>query len=171
MANDDQQDNNPFAPPSAHVADVRANAGDFELATRGSRLAAVVLDALCFAVPGLVVIPFSSIDAITTFRSSAMWAIAFLGIIFVALVVVNIYLLATRSQTIGKRIMRIRIVRTDGARAGFWRIFGLRILVNTMIANIPIIGTLYALVDILCIFRESHKCLHDNLADTIVVKA
>ena len=28
-----------------------------------------------------------------------------------------------------------------------------------------------ALVDALLIFRDSRKCLHDNIADTIVVKA
>jgi uncharacterized RDD family membrane protein YckC len=30
---------------------------------------------------------------------------------------------------------------------------------------------LYGLIDSLLIFRESRRCLHDNIADTIVVKA
>ena len=40
-----------------------------------------------------------------------------------------------------------------------------------MLRFIPFIGVFYVLVDCLLIFRESHQCLHDNIADTIVVKA
>ena len=36
---------------------------------------------------------------------------------------------------------------------------------------VPIVGAFYALVDCLLIFRESRRCLHDNIADTIVVTA
>ena len=39
------------------------------------------------------------------------------------------------------------------------------------VTMVPFIGGVYALVDCLLIFRASHKCLHDNIADTIVVKA
>jgi len=36
---------------------------------------------------------------------------------------------------------------------------------------VPGIGQIYSIVDALLIFRQSRKCLHDNIADTIVVKA
>ena len=38
-------------------------------------------------------------------------------------------------------------------------------------ASIPVIGTVYGLLDVLLIFRASRRCLHDNIADTIVVTA
>ena len=40
-----------------------------------------------------------------------------------------------------------------------------------MIALVPLVGWMYGLLDVLMIFRDSRKCLHDNIADTIVVKA
>jgi hypothetical protein len=40
-----------------------------------------------------------------------------------------------------------------------------------VLASIPVIGTIYGLLDVLLIFRASRRCLHDNIADTIVVTA
>jgi hypothetical protein len=39
--------------------------------------------------------------------------------------------------------------------------------VNTLISFVP----LYTIVDHLFIFGESRQCLHDKLADTIVIQA
>ena len=47
------------------------------------------------------------------------------------------------------------------------RLFWLRNVVNGALAIIP----LYGLIDVLFIFAEQRQCLHDKLADTIVVKA
>lgn len=35
---------------------------------------------------------------------------------------------------------------------------------------VPVIGMLYAVIGILFIFRDPRKCLHDTIADTVVVK-
>jgi uncharacterized RDD family membrane protein YckC len=74
-------------------------------------------------------------------------------------------------QSIGKKCLGIKDVRTDGSRAGFGRIFGLRYLVNTLLTMIPLIGSFYALVDVLMIFGSAKRCAHDYIADTIVVRA
>jgi hypothetical protein len=46
-------------------------------------------------------------------------------------------------------------------------VFWLRNFVNGLLGMIP----LYGLIEILFIFGESQQCLHDKIADTIVVKA
>ena len=70
-------------------------------------------------------------------------------------------------QSIAKKILGIKVVRSDGSPASLGRIFWLRNVVNGLISIIP----LYGLIDALFIFGESRQCLHDKIADTIVVKA
>ena len=42
---------------------------------------------------------------------------------------------------------------------------------NGLLVFTPLIGGLYALIDHLWIFGEERRCLHDKIADTVVVKA
>ena len=58
-------------------------------------------------------------------------------------------------------------MRRDGSPASLGRIFWLRNVVNTILGIIP----LYGIIDVLFIFGEARQCLHDKIADTIVVKA
>ena len=60
---------------------------------------------------------------------------------------------------------------SDGSPASFGRIVGLRYLTTSVLASIPLAGTVYGLLDVLRIFRASRRCLHDNIADTILVTA
>ena len=77
---------------------------------------------------------------------------------------------ARNGQSIAKKLLHIKVVRRDGSRASVSRIFWLRNVVNTLIGMVPLLGILYTIVDALFIFAESRQCLHDKIADTIVVK-
>ena len=87
-----------------------------------------------------------------------------------ALFGLQLYLLATRSQSIGKYLVKTQIYdyETD-APASFTKCFLMRVLVNGFIGALPCIGGIYSLVDILFIFGEEHRCLHDQIAGTYVV--
>jgi uncharacterized RDD family membrane protein YckC len=144
-----------------------------ELAGCGERLAAAIFDSILgvlAALPGIVLI----IAALNTSRREED---VIPGIIVLALGILGItayqwYLLAVAGQTIGKRILRIRVARhPDGANPGFGRAVGLRIIVSGLPAAIPIIGSLYGLADVLLIFGEPRRCIHDYIASTVVVKA
>ena len=89
----------------------------------------------------------------------------------IALAVYQLVLLYRSGQTVGKKIVGIRIVRPDGGRASFPRLLFLRYLVPGLIGAIPLVGFLFALVDALFIFAEDRRTLHDKIADTIVVNA
>ena len=66
----------------------------------------------------------------------------------------------------------VRIVdAATGEIVPVWKSFGLRVVVIQGIASIPVVGGLFALVDVLFIFGERRRCLHDHLAGTIVVDA
>jgi uncharacterized RDD family membrane protein YckC len=87
------------------------------------------------------------------------------------LVVIQAWLIATRGQSIGKLLVGTKIVRSKtGERADFARAFLVRSAVPTVLGRIPILGFLFWLVDVCFIFRDDSRCLHDLMADTIVVK-
>jgi uncharacterized RDD family membrane protein YckC len=83
--------------------------------------------------------------------------------------VITAWLVAANGQSIGKRLVGIKVVRTDGSPASFARILFLRNVVNGLPNLLPYVGWLYQLVDPLLIYQESRRCLHDRIADTIVV--
>jgi uncharacterized RDD family membrane protein YckC len=166
-------DDNRFAPPLAHVEDVAQAAG--VLAGRWTRLGATLIDAV---VAGLAFGVIALVSPINVFRpslaaSSSFWVLILQNTVlgFILFLLIHGYLLATRGQTVGKALLKIRIVRSDGSPASFTRIVGLRYLTTTVLASIPIIGTIYGLIDVLFIFGAARRCLHDYIADTIVVTA
>ena len=167
-------DNNPFAPPMAHVEDV--SSGGQEFAGRGARLGSVVIDGVIQAAAywALTFTLFRSLspDVMPTSAGGIVGMFALqLAASAVLFVLLHGYLLATQGQTIGKKLVGLRILRSDGERASIGRLLGLRYFLGWMLVMIPFAGAIYGLVDCLMIFRDSHKCLHDNIADTIVVKA
>lgn len=165
---------NPYAPPKAEVRD--AAAGDeVELAGRGSRLGAALLDGLIYMVviggPLFIGADFDAMaagDFMNAFGSAGM-GLAGLGTVI--LLGITAYLVHRNGQTIGKKIVGIKVVRTDFSRASLGRIFWLRNFVNGIPGVIPYVGNVYGLVDHLFIFNERRQCVHDKIADTIVVKA
>jgi uncharacterized RDD family membrane protein YckC len=95
----------------------------------------------------------------------AGFAVGFLAVVFL-----QSYLLVTRGQSLAKIILKMRILRPDGSRVSAGRIIGLRYFVPGLINGIPFVGWIFSLVNPLMIFRSSRRCLHDDIADTIVVK-
>lgn len=83
---------------------------------------------------------------------------------------VTAWLVATNGQSIGKRLVGIKVVRTDGSRASLARIFLLRNLVSTLPNFVPYLGWVYLLADPLLIYQDSRRCIHDLIADTIVIR-
>jgi uncharacterized RDD family membrane protein YckC len=148
---------------------------EIEPAGRGARLLAAILDRIIAGVmiyvPGLIVAAATgalqqleqrefdfSVFAVPLF-------VCFMG--FVAWAWITTLLVARYGQTMAKRLLEIRVVRTDGSQASLGRIFWLRNVVNGLLSIIP----LYGLIDLLLIFGERRQCIHDMIADTIVVKA
>jgi uncharacterized RDD family membrane protein YckC len=142
-------------------------------AGRGTRFVAAWLDA--FVVAAMVYAPAFAGALIVGAAapgaedaSSGALAGVGLGVIgFAVWCAVTVKYVKQNGQTIGKKLVGIKVVRTDGTPATLGRIFWLRNLVNGLICLIPF----YGLVDLLFIFAESQQCLHDKIADTIVVKA
>lgn len=158
---------NPYAAPAAEIHDVET---DLEaiLAERGQRLGASIVD-------GLTLMPAAGLNLLLTKKfggASPSWLLP-AGIIGGVLLLVvwgfNLYFLKRDGQTLGKKAVGIRIVRSDGSRATLARLVFARALPVWIINFIPLVNML-VLVDVLFIFGKQRRCIHDHIADTIVVK-
>jgi uncharacterized RDD family membrane protein YckC len=84
---------------------------------------------------------------------------------------IQMWCLHAYGGTAGKKLLGLRIVRTDGSRAGFVRLFFGRGGAAVLPLLIPVVNLVWWLLDPLLIFRDSRQCLHDQIADTLVVTA
>ena len=167
---------NPYAAPEATVDDLRAwDAQGLEerKASRGKRLGAALLDGVINLVWALPIF-WGAMMAVGVSKgikpAAPMIGVMLLGLgLLVAIFVVNCVMLHRSGQTIGKRMLDIAIVRTDGGRMGLLRYLFIRVLPVGLLGAIPYIGWLVSLVDPLLIFGNERRCLHDLIADTIVV--
>jgi len=155
------KDYNPFSQSSNDLP--------FELAERAQRLHAKILDLLIFA--GLMTYFFTvaapAISDDPQGDPNPLW----LFVLFLPAIIwagVNVYLLSRQGQTLGKKWVGIRIVRPNGQAASLLQLVILRTVVPFMLSTV---GGLFTMADIAFIFRENRKCLHDEIAQTIVILA
>ena len=163
---------NPYAPPAAEVQDIFDPTAPIELADRGTRLAAFIVDSIIMAC--MWYLPFVLAFALGGGFSDdgPNGAVILVGVLlgtagFAVWCWLTIRNVLANGQSIAKKMLGIKVVRTDGSPISLGRIFWLRNVVNGLLGIIP----LYQLVDWLFIFGEPRQCLHDKLADTIVIKA
>jgi uncharacterized RDD family membrane protein YckC len=176
---------NPYAPPQAVVEDVVDPAAGRHLADRSTRLGATILDGLMFGL--MVYLPvfsgfaFAGLAAGTAAQSRGAAApsapdISWVGPgigLALGLVGFGVWLwftikyLRANGQSIGKRATRIKVVRRDGSPVSVSRVILLRNVLNGLLGMIPF----YGLIDVLFIFGDARRCVHDHIADTIVIKA
>ncbi len=74
---------------------------------------------------------------------------------------------ATEGKTIAKKLLRMKIVTRDGSSPGFCRGVAVRHWVVAAMNFIPF----FSLLNILFIFGEQKRCIHDFLAGTYVIDA
>ena len=154
----------------APVSVISADSKPLEPARRGTRLVAQLIDTLTgllFLLPAglMIALEGGDLENISPASSLVLLACA------LALMILQGYLLTEYGQTVGKKLMDIRIVRhEDESKPGFVRAFVLRLLLPGMFGAIPFVGPAFTLVDALFIFRPDRRCVHDLIAGTMVVK-
>ncbi|GAA0702243.1 hypothetical protein GCM10009429_32290 [Dyella marensis] len=164
-----EKEQNYYAAPQSAVADVGGySQQDLESrkATRGQRLGAALLDGLIVGV-GAVLVGIGG--AAASKGEGGIVAVAVGLLIILGIFVVNCVLLHQNAQTIGKKVLGIKIVRSNGDRIGLGRIIGMRIIPISLLGAIPYLGGFISLADSLVIFGAERRCLHDMIADTIVI--
>jgi uncharacterized RDD family membrane protein YckC len=170
-------EHNPYAPPGGGYPPQGGYGHEpywqpYELAGRGTRLVAAILDgllAIATALPGFILL-YDFLNSVDSKKESDLWLAV--GVMVVGVLVLAIYqwyLIATRGQSLGKKWLHIRIVKLDGSMPGFVNGVLLRGWVMSLITNIPYVGGIVGLVDPLLIFGQERRCLHDLIASTQVI--
>jgi uncharacterized RDD family membrane protein YckC len=167
---------NPYEAPAApSMPGLPESGADFVKAERGTRFLAVLLDGLVYLgvlIPLFIGLAFTGgFTHSTGSKGLVLLFVSLGGLAFLGVFIYNLVLLNGEGQTLGKRWMKVRIVRSNGERAGLGRIFWLRMFVPGLVSRIPFVGVIFALADPLFIFGEERRCVHDMMADTIVVNA
>lgn len=160
-----------YAPPHTHVEDVAPATDALQLASRGRRFSAALIDGLTQGLAMWLisrVTPWNPWDA----KDMNFWSFnlqdAAIG--FALFLALQSYLLVTRGQTIGKALLGMRIVRPGGDKASIARVIGLRYGLGFLFNLFLTVGMIFGLADMLLIFRKSRRCLHDSIADTLVIR-
>ena len=145
-----------------------------ELAGRWTRLGAFFLDGVLVSVAAMAIMVPSGLLARAMQQDAT--ALALQAVIQMALyALINAWLLASSGQTVGKRLLNVRIVdQHTGEIVSVWNSLVLRSL---LFAGVPVpllgpaLGVCVQLLDIVFIFGERRRCVHDLVAGTIVVGA
>ena len=166
------EEQNPYRSPDAVVAEVSAN----DLAERGTRFGAAFIDGLILVA---LILPMmflggyfrAAMAAAETgeqvgFGTTLMWAL----VSFITFVVLQYVPLNATGQTWGKKFLGIKIVDMAGAKPSIGVLLLKRYLPWNVGVNIPFIGPLLGLANVLMIFRGDRRCGHDLIAGTKVVK-
>jgi uncharacterized RDD family membrane protein YckC len=163
-------EDNRYAPPRAKVEDT--GEAETELASRGARFAGAFIDGLLVAI---LVWPYLlTTDYWARATSGEAGVTDLLGLSLVSMIlflVLHGYLLHKHGQTIGKRLVGTRIVSVaDNQIISLGKVFGLRYVPIQLASVLPFLGSFLPLIDVVFIFREDRRCLHDLIAGTKVIK-
>lgn len=163
------QNFNPYAAPTAApVGYPGAMSFTSAKAELGTRLLARILD---FFIMLGAILPGALVTAFLSDRDPSILGIVLIIVPAFALTIYNWVLVHKQGQTIGKRALKIRIVKQDGSPCGFLHGVVLRDWVLHVLGRIPILGIIITLVNPLLIFGSERRCLHDMIAKTDVVRA
>ena len=134
-------------------------------ASLGKRLLAQIVNGFLFWVIFFSVFYFTGDNPSPTIAQKYGHILLFSWLVYF---ICQAVLLSLYGQSIGKKLLGIKIVQNSTLQnGGFINNVLLRVGLNSLLIAIPF----YALIDILCIFRQDHRCLHDLIAGTVVVEA
>jgi uncharacterized RDD family membrane protein YckC len=156
------------------MGDLRAGlpATGGEMASIGSRFVAIILDGLVVGVPLAVLIGVVMVAVLQISPSQKppnhMIFLLIEGVVFIVAVTASVLyeglMLRSSGQTIGKKLMHIKVVSAEGGPVSSGQAFG-RAGVRQALGFVPCVG----LADYLVAFGEQRTCLHDMASRTRVI--
>ena len=136
-------------------------------APKGKRLLALAIDLgmlMLVSIPVINALLNGHTDRIMIYAMNS--APAWLGIIGV-----NLFILDSSGQTIGKRLMKLKIIDHQGEKPAFTRLLFIRHIPFLLLALIPYLGPVVLLIVVASTLSKDQASLADRLAGTRVVCA
>ncbi|MFD8864734.1 RDD family protein [Streptomyces sp. NPDC059590] len=144
-------------------------AGMPPLANRGRRLVARIIDALIVGIPvGLVLaVLVGDYDPVNNNDEATVMTIVYALVYFVY----EGLMLTKYGQTVGKKVMKIRVAMLENGEIPAGQPGWLRAGTYSLPEIVPCCGFIFWLINVLwCTWdRPYHQCLHDKVAKTVVV--
>jgi len=129
---------------------------------------------MAYPAPGIALYVSIAAAAYTDFSTTSGNAVYYNRDFIASVVCIIFYMLYSliftlifKGQTIGKKLMSIRVCSSDTSNATFGRIFTREFVGKVLLNSIPLLPIISLFTLIL---TKEHKTLHDMLADTIVVE-
>lgn len=176
-------DFNPYAAPAETTKEDYDAPSEYDvqrLATPVQRFVGNFVDTLVIMFPAVfayIPILTATVDGVTiaddTFETldTKAWVMLGLGVsVVLGIAVVQAVMISNTGQSLGKRLMKTKIVRLDGSNPGFLYGVFLRSFVGRLGGFIPGVGNLYNLADALFVFRSDRRTIHDHIAGTRVIQ-
>jgi uncharacterized RDD family membrane protein YckC len=166
-------DHNPYQAPQSNL---EHSADGLQLAGRGERLGAAMLDGilmLSILFPAMYAGGYFAAAMAAAERNEQvpfLLTLAWSAVGFAVFVAVQGWPLSRTGQTWGKKLLGIRIVTLEGAKPALTPLLLRRFLPVQVINLVPVLGGLANLVNVLLIFRADRRCGHDLIAGTRVVR-
>lgn len=151
------------------VKDVQSGVthGELELAGIGTRFAAIFIDGLIMLIP-LFAVAFGSVFVLAPVLGTAGGIVLELVIGVLATIPYVLYegfMLSRGGQTLGKKIMKVKVVTPEGGDISVGQAWT-RAIMRSVFNLLRILG----LVNYLFAFGQEKTCLHDRIAKTRVVQ-
>jgi uncharacterized RDD family membrane protein YckC len=153
-------------------ADVDNSDDRVVLASRVDRLWASLLDGITIVPVTIPLVYFTG--GFSTILAGGKLSLAYTLLIAIIAVITFLIIhgkfIATDGQTLGKKALNIKIVTVDGQQAKIPALMK-RYAFYFFAPLVPVFGQILNMVNIVFIFSESKRCLHDRIGGTIVVKS
>ncbi|MBL8827855.1 MAG: RDD family protein [Planctomycetaceae bacterium] len=171
---------NPFQAPAIDVGSPFTRAGlpsSWHPADLGSRFVGAMIDGLLnlgAAMPAMIMVFLAIANERNGGIDDASFMVGFYGLLIFGMLVLGAfqwYYIVRDGQTLGKKLAGTRIILLSGELPGFGAGVALRAWVPMVIGFVPCIGPLFNLINLIMIFPDPHRMLHDMIAGTIVVNA
>ncbi|MBC7752581.1 MAG: RDD family protein [Candidatus Saccharibacteria bacterium] len=187
----------PFKSTATNTADTESLVNGATLATVGRRLSAALIDYLLLNfIIGVAFFSTMTVESLTKLNAIFTTELALLsnsakpdttqilktmiagipeltlvavGTAVLTLTLIQVWLISSRGQTVGKILLKIKIVdEVSGEKSTFLRSVILRSVFVKYIGY-NIVGSLLFFVDLIFLFTKKNRTLHDRLAKTLVV--